>query len=210
MDYGCGTGIHSIHIAKCGGFVKGIDISDVAIEIGKMRAGKERVAHRCKFVVGDAEETKFPANSFDFVFNSGTLSCLDLDKALLEVCRVLKPDGVFLGIDTLGHNPILNVNRYLKYRRCERTKQTLHHILHMSDLKRFQSYFSKTKFIYFDLMTLLAIPLEKLHKVYPRVLKLLENIDGLLLRSFLKRYAFKVVFVLSQPNKDMRYERVDC
>lgn len=41
LDYGCGTGIHSIHIAKNGAFVTGIDISDVAIEIAKMRVQRE-------------------------------------------------------------------------------------------------------------------------------------------------------------------------
>lgn len=164
---------------------------------------RERVNDRCNFTVGDAEKMEFPDNSFDIVFNSGTMSCLDLNKGLHEVCRVLKPDGIFLGIDTLGHNPILNLNRYLKYRRGERTKQTLNHVLRISDLERFNRFFGKTEFRYYDLLTFMVIPFEKLPYIRQVMLKLLGKVDGLLFHSFLKRYAFKVVFILSGPKKEM-------
>ena len=42
LDFGCGTGIHSIPMAKMGAFVTGIDISDVSIKIARMFAERER------------------------------------------------------------------------------------------------------------------------------------------------------------------------
>lgn len=202
LDYGCGTGTHSIHMAKSGALVTGIDISEVAIEVAKIRARREKVDDRCDFIIGDAEKTGFSDNTFDLVFNSGTMSYLDLNVALSEICRVLKPHGTFLGIDTLGHNPIFNLNRYVKYRKGQRTKQTWKGILRMSDLDRFRDYFANTKFRYFDLTTAAGIPFEKFPKIHPPVLKLLESVDNLLLSCFIKRYAFKVVFALSEPIKN--------
>ena len=173
----------------------------MAIRIAGIRAEKENVNHLCRFVVGDVEGMAFPDSSFDLVFNSGTLSCLELNTALPEVCRVLKPDGRFIGIDTLGHNPILNFNRYIKYKRGERTKQVFTHIICMSDLERFKDYFSRVEFKFFDLMTLLAVPFERFPNLHPVVLKLCENVDNLLLSSVFKRYAFKVVFNCSWPKR---------
>ncbi len=204
LDYGCGTGVHSMYMAKRGAFVTGIDISDVAIKVAKVFAKKENVSNRCNFLVGNVEKMGFPDNSFDIVFSSGMMAYLDLDKALSEVCRVLKKDGIFLGIDTLGHNPVLNLSRYIRYKRGERTTNTLNSILRMSDLKIFKKYFGKTEFRYFDLMTFLAIPFEKIPKTFVTVLKSLESIDNCILHFILKRYAFKIAFVLSHPLKYMR------
>ena len=131
------------------------------------------------------------------------MAYLNLDKAFSEVCRVLKQKGIFLGIDTLGHNPILNLSRYLKYRQGKRTTNTLNCILHMSDLGSFKNYFGKTEFRFFDLTTFLAITSEKAPRVFPSVLKLLGKVDDWLLHSMLKQYAFKVVFLLSHPFKHL-------
>ena len=116
----------------------------------------------------------------------------------------MKPDGVFLGIDTLGHNPFLNLNRYLKYRRGIRTKYATTHILRMSDLDKFKSYFKNVSFRYFDLTTFFGIPFERFPKIHAKLHKLFANLDDLLFHSFLKRHAFKVLFVLSQPKKELK------
>lgn len=204
LDFGCGTGLHSIYIAKKDAFVTGIDISEVAIKIANIFANREKVNDRCNFIIGDAEKTEFSDNVFDIVFNSGSMSCLNIDKALSEVCRILRPDGMFIGIDTLGYNPFLNLNRYLKYRRGNRTKHTIAHILRMSDLDKLKSHFKNVSFRYFDLTTFFGIPFERFPKIHSKLHKLCANLDDLLFHSFLKRYAFKVLFVLSQPKKELK------
>ena len=106
LDYGCGTGVHSMYMAKRGASVTGIDISDVAIKVAEVFAKRENVSHRCNFLVGNVEKMEFPDNSFDIILSSGMMAYLDLDKALSEVCRVLKKDGIFLGVMSLsdGYN----------------------------------------------------------------------------------------------------------
>ena len=50
-----------------------------------------------------------------------------------EVRRVLRPGGTFICVDSLNHNPIYRLNRWVHYIMGERTKST---IVHMPTLKR--------------------------------------------------------------------------
>lgn len=203
LDYGCGLGKYSVFLAKNGSEVTGIDISDVSIEVARERATREGVDKQTHFLVMNCEALEFDDDSFDIVFNSGTLSCLDLQKALSEIVRVLKPDGVFLGIDTLGHNPLLNLNRKIKRKRNLRTQWSVDHILRMSDLEVTKRYFGKAEFKFFNLATLAAVPFSKLPG-FDFLLGLLKTVDTVLLKlPFLKKWAFKAVFVLRQPNKSL-------
>ena len=203
LDYGCGMGSYSIFLAKHGGEVVGIDISDVSIEIAKERAIREGVAKQTSFLVMNCEALEFDDDSFDIVFNSGTLSYLDLPKALWEIARVLKPDGIFLGIDTLGHNPLLNLRRKIKRRQNLRSQWAVDHILRMSDLEMTGSYFGKAEFKFFNLVTVAAMPFSRLPG-FNFVLSRLEAVDAVLLKlPLLKKWAFKVMFILSQPVKSL-------
>ena len=188
-------------MAKSGSEVTGIDISDVSIEVAKERAIHEGVDKQTRFLVMNCEALEFDNDSFDIVFNSGTLAYLDLQKALFEIVRVLKPDGVFLGIDTLGHNPLLNLNRKIKRKRNLRSQWAVDHILRMNDLELVERYFGKAEFKFFNLATLAAVPFSKLPG-FDFVLGLLKAMDAVLLKlPFLKKGAFKVVFLCRQPNK---------
>lgn len=201
LDYGCGLGKYSVFLAKNGSEVTGIDISDVSLEVAKKRAIYEGVDKQTHFLAMNCEALEFDDDSFDMIFDSGSLSYLDLQKALSEIVRVLKPDGVFLGIDTLGHNPLLNLNRKIKRKRNLRSQWSVDHILRMSDLEMAKRYFGKAEFRFFNLATLAAVPFSKLPG-FNFLLSLLKAVDGVLLRMpFLKNWAFKVVFILSQPNK---------
>ena len=201
LDYGCGSGIHSIFPAKCGAKVYGIDISQKSIEIAKEWARREGIEKQTTFLVMDCEKLEFPENFFDIVFNCGTLSCLDRKKAYSEIIRVLKPNGYFISVDTLGHNPILNLNRKIKLRRGARTQQTFNNILKMEDVEMATQYFRKPEVYYFNLITLMAIPFQKLPG-FNYCGKALETVDKVLLKlPFLQKYAFKVVFIFSEPKK---------
>lgn len=201
LDYGCGLGEYSVFLAKMGCQVTGIDISDISIEVAKKRAIREGVDKQIRFLVMNCEALEFDDDSFDIVFNAGSLSYLDLQKALSEIVRVLKTDGVFLGIDTLGHNPLLNLNRKIKRKRYLRSQWSVDHILRMSDLKMAKRYFGKAEFRFFNLTTLAVMPFSKLPGFH-FVLSSLKTVDTVLLRlPFLKNWAFKVVFIFSKPNK---------
>jgi len=194
LDYGCGIGLESVYFAKRGARVIAIDISEKSLNIAKQLAKSQSVSDKISFKQMDAESLKIKNDSIDIIYNRGTLSCVNLNKALSEWARVLKPAGIAIGRDTLGHNPLFNLNRKIKYLQGKRTKQTLNNILKIQDLKTFNLYFKKTEFKFFNLTNILPLP-------YP-VYKFLQKIDNIILNNtFLKRYAFKVVFILSNPVK---------
>ncbi len=202
LDYGCGTGIHSLAPLKYGAKeVIGIDLSEESLKIARQRAEKEGLANKTQFIKMDCEKLEFPDNDFDIILDGGAFSSLDLDKALSELARVLKPDGKLIGIETFGHNPLTNLKRKLNFIRGTRTKWALNHIFKVDDLERAKKYFGQIKVKYFHLAVLFAMPFRKIPGMIV-VIKLLDKFDSLLLKiPFLQKYGFKIVFVFSQPKK---------
>ena len=202
LDYGCGNGIHAIFLAKTGAEkVIGIDLSEKSLEIAKLVAYKEGVEDKVEFRQMDCEKMSFPDNSFDVVFDGGTFSSLDLDKSFSEIARVLRSDGVLIGIETLGHNPLTNLKRKLNQLVGKRTDWAVSHIFKLADIEKARQYFSETKVSFFHIISWAFFPLLRLPGARV-VLKLLEGADEVLFRiKPLKRYAFKVVFIFSRPFK---------
>jgi len=202
LDYGCGNGIHSIFPAKQGAQVIGIDLSEPSLKIAGERAKREGVEDKIRFLAMDCEKMGFPDNYFDIIFDGGTFSSIDLDKAYLELERILKPQGFLLGIETFGHNPFTNLKRKINKLMGKRTTWAAGHILKTKDLEKAKDYFNKVEVHYFHLISWLGFPL--LH--FPggkTLLRMLEFLDNILLGlPFLRKYAFKVVFIFSEPKKN--------
>lgn len=202
LDYGCGNGIHSIRLAKMGAKkVIGIDLSEKSLAIARKRVEKEGLEEKVEFILMDCEKMDFPGNFFDIIFDAGTFSSIDLNRAWPELVRVLKPEGILVGIETFGHNPITNLKRKINKLTGKRTKWAIEHIFQTKNSKESKKYFNKTEIHYFHLISWLAFPFLNLlgGKI---LLKSLEFVDKLLLEiSFFRKYAFKVVFMFSQPKK---------
>ncbi|MFX0195647.1 MAG: class I SAM-dependent methyltransferase [Candidatus Hodarchaeota archaeon] len=200
LDFGCGIGADSINFAKMGYRVVGIDISDVSIRMCKYFTEKDRL--RADFFVMDGEALALPTSFFNLVFNNGSLSFVDLKRTLKEICRVLRSEGYFVGIDTLGHNPLLNLNRYLNYLRGLRTEKTIRGVIRNKDLELIRKHFHECHFFYFHLLTLLSIVLME----RPWIVNLLEKLDRFLLKiPVFRRYAFKIVWICKQPSKELSF-----
>ena len=88
-----------------------INISEKELATGAKRA--EGLRLKPHFVVMDAHALDFPANHFDLVCGLGVLHHLDLDVALEEIARVLRPGGVFMFSEPLDNNPVGRVVRRL-------------------------------------------------------------------------------------------------
>lgn len=198
LDYGCGMGVHLIWLSKVFDEVVGIDLSQ-----NSLGRAKKSLAHQVQgnitLIQGDCENTKLDSNSFDVVFDWGTFSSLDLERGLKEIHRVLKPSGTLLGIETLGHNPLANLKRSMNVSRGKRTKWAADHIFKMEDLENVKKYFDIKRLEFFHIFSWMFFPLTN----YPGgkfLLGLLQGIDRLLLLlfPFLKKYSFKVVFILKK------------
>ncbi len=200
LDYCCGNGDDSIQLARAGASsVIGIDLSDVSIHNCRKLAQQEGLASQITFEVRDAEETKFPDNSFDLISEYGSLHHLELDRAFAELARILRPEGKIICNEVLGHNPIIQLYRRVTPRL--RTPWEVDHILKKKDFALAKKYFNKVEPRFFHLATLLAVPFRR-SRLFEPVLSALEAIDGTLLKlPFFRWQAWQVVFVLSDPKK---------
>lgn len=202
LDYGCGNGIHSVWLAKYGAEVVGIDLSKYSLQIARERLEKEAGNSKAEFLLMDCENLDFSDNSFDIVFDGGTFSSLDLKKVYSETSRVLKPNGFLIGIETLGHNPLTNFKRKINKITGKRTEWAVNHIFQIHDLKQAEEYFNNIEAYFFHFISWFAFPF--LNLPGGRILlKLLEKIDYFLISlfPFLRKYSFKIVFILSEPKK---------
>jgi ubiquinone/menaquinone biosynthesis C-methylase UbiE len=91
LEIGCGTGIFLEKVASSGARLVGLDLSEDLLAKARARLGAvPNVAlHR-----GNAEHLPYAHASFDAVYGSSVLHHLDLDRALREVLRVLRPGGL--------------------------------------------------------------------------------------------------------------------
>jgi len=202
LDYGCGNGIHTVPLAKMGAKkVIGIDLSEKSLEIAQKRVEREGVEDKIEFFKMDCEKMDFANDFFDLIFDGGTFSSLDLNLAFPELTRVLKPGGCLIGIETFGHNPLTNLKRQINKITGKRTEWAVEHILKKKDFGKAKDYFNKVEVHYFHLISCVAFPFLG----FPGgkiLLKILEFLDNILFgMPFLKRYAFKVVFIFSSPKK---------
>lgn len=200
LDYCCGNGDDTVKLAKMGAAqVCGIDISDVGLDHGRNRAREEGVDNRAQFFLMDAENLDFPDNYFDVIKIYGCLHHLDLAKAYSELSRVLKPDGIAIATEALGHNPIIHL--YRKKTPHLRTPWEVDHLIKKHKLIQARGYFGEVKPTFFHLLTLGAVPLRRTRLFQP-ALRALEALDAVLLKlPFIRYQAWQVVFTLSAPNK---------
>jgi 2-polyprenyl-3-methyl-5-hydroxy-6-metoxy-1,4-benzoquinol methylase len=94
LDAGCGSGRHSIRLARRGFDVTGIDFSDFVLEAAKRSAEELGLREHAKFQRQDLLELTFPDEAFDYVLCWGVLMHVPaVEKAISELCRVLKRGG---------------------------------------------------------------------------------------------------------------------
>jgi ubiquinone/menaquinone biosynthesis C-methylase UbiE len=140
LDYACGNGVGAIKAAKAGAALSiGIDISSVSVNNARADAAAAGVAHNTQFVQADAENTKLPDSSVDYVLCSGMLHHLDLSFAFPELRRILAPGGKILAVEALDYNPFIKL--YRKITPAMRTEWEAAHILSHKDLRFAKRFF---------------------------------------------------------------------
>ncbi|MFV1969736.1 MAG: class I SAM-dependent methyltransferase [Acidimicrobiia bacterium] len=97
LDIGCGTGSHLEIYVNAGAECHGIDLSPAMLEQAIKRLGD-----RADLRLGDATALPYDADSFDLAVASLFLHELDpatRNNALVEMARVVRPDGRIMVID---------------------------------------------------------------------------------------------------------------
>ena len=82
LDFGCGTGLRTIHLIPAGWSLIGIDISKESINIAQSQGAA--TAQATEYLVMDGEAMSFSKNKFDLIVDYGSFSSLKMDLQFLK------------------------------------------------------------------------------------------------------------------------------
>ncbi len=102
LDIATGTGDLAISLAKTKAKkIIGLDISDGMLEVGRKKITKKELDSTIEMILGDSENLPFESNTFDAITVAfGVRNFEHLEKGLSEILRVLKPNGIFVILET--------------------------------------------------------------------------------------------------------------
>ncbi len=190
LDYCCGRGKWSIHLAALGASVSGFDLSAAGVDVARQRALRD--GQEIRFDVADARELPYPDSSFDVIVGISALEhVIKYGGTGDEVRRVLASDGLAVFTENLGQNPLINFARRFTMRGEEDAGDVL---LTERLVREWAGGFSDVR-IEGDSLLFMA------KRVVPgrrRLLRALHRVDCLLLSAIpsLRRYGGECVVVL--------------
>src|SRR5262245_10343252 len=150
LDLGCGPGETSTWFALQGARVDAVDISPGMIELTRGLSARLGVSELVHCRVSPGESLPYPDASFDRVFGHDCLHHMEFDRALDEVKRVLRPGGLAVFAEPLGHNPVINYFRD----KSPRTRTPDEVPLRFSDFERMRKRFRSVRHREYQFATL--------------------------------------------------------
>jgi len=133
LDLGCGTGRHSIYLAKAGFDIYATDISPTGVEIARKKA-ESLGLYDIHFHQHDMRIIPFADNFFDAVICTRTIQhgmLAQIRKAIAEIYRVLKTNGIVItdlpstATESYGLGRELEKNTFVGARKME--EDVIHH-----------------------------------------------------------------------------------
>lgn len=107
LELGCGTAYFTKELALTGAFISAIDISPDLLAEARHNCTAENVS----FEVQNAYELTYSDASFDSVIGSSVLHHLEIDAALRQIHRVLRPGGIICFTEPNMLNPQIAVQK---------------------------------------------------------------------------------------------------
>jgi len=102
LDIATGTGDLAILMTTTSAKkIIGLDLSSGMLEVGKKKIQDRHLSDKIEMVLADSENIPYPDNYFDAITVSfGIRNFETLEKGLAEIYRVLKPNGIFVILET--------------------------------------------------------------------------------------------------------------
>ena len=107
LELGCGTGYFTRELARSGADVVAIDVSPELLEIAKTNHSAPNV----RYEIQNAYASSYPDAVFDSVVGSSVLHHLEIQEALREIYRVLKPGGTIYFTEPNMLNPQIAIQK---------------------------------------------------------------------------------------------------
>jgi len=183
LDLGCEYRPTSIYFALAGAkHVFACDVSLSALRFLQRTAAIAGLANKVTPILCAGERVSIAIGKIDIVYGAGVLHHLQLDKAAVEIARVLKKNGKAGFKDPLGQNPLLELVRdYMPYRWKHAAKGT-DCPLRFKDIEKFGQYFSSCTYKGFSLIGMIAAFIWGRGKSVPR--KIADTLDNYVLSVF--------------------------
>ncbi|MDI9309435.1 MAG: bifunctional demethylmenaquinone methyltransferase/2-methoxy-6-polyprenyl-1,4-benzoquinol methylase UbiE [Limnohabitans sp.] len=102
LDIATGTGDLAILLSQSSAEkIIGLDISEGMLEVGRQKINQKVLSDKIEMKLGDSENIPFEDNTFDCITVAfGIRNFENLEKGLAEILRVLKPNGLFVILET--------------------------------------------------------------------------------------------------------------
>ena len=107
LELGCGTGSFTSELARSGADITAIDVSPELLEIAKANWSAANV----RYEIQNAYALTYSDATFDSVVGSSILHHLEIEEALREIYRVLKPGGTIYFTEPNMLNPQIAIQK---------------------------------------------------------------------------------------------------
>jgi ubiquinone/menaquinone biosynthesis C-methylase UbiE len=199
LEYGCGEGWITVDLACSSKSLDTFDISTTAIQHTQGELLKRGLEKCCRVRKMSAEILEYPDNSFDVVFGFAILHHLDLNKAIAELYRVMKPGARAVFAEPLGTNPLLNLYRKAtpQYRTIDEAPLNLKKFNEL--LNRFSS-FEHTEYFLLSLLPLGLSNIKAFFTISAKLFNITIKIDKylLLILPYLRRFAWYSIMIIKK------------
>ncbi|MGX4770528.1 methyltransferase domain-containing protein [Bradyrhizobium guangdongense] len=97
LDAGCGYCYHTVRLARGGCALTSVDFSEAALAIARQTIAGAGLGSQVSLQQADLTALPFEDDSFDFAVSWGVIMHIpEMEKALTELARVLKPGGILV------------------------------------------------------------------------------------------------------------------
>lgn len=168
-------------LARLGKRVTGIDIAEEAVSRHAARIDREGLASVADVIVMDAEDLKFPPQTFDLICCVGVLHHLDTRRAAAEWSRCIRPGGQVIVLEPMAFHPLVALYRSL----TPSMRTPDEHPLRPADVRILRSYFDRVDLQGFVLLSAIAAGLQFVPRgdiIGRKLLPFLQSIDAALIK----------------------------
>jgi len=107
LELGCGTGYFTRELARSGAEIVAVDVSPELLDIARSNCSAPNV----RYEIENAYDLRYSDSVFDSVVGSSVLDHFEIEAALREIYRVLRPNGTIFFTEPNMLNPQIAIQK---------------------------------------------------------------------------------------------------